>query len=202
MTPLDAAAARDAGAIVLDLRLPRGFARAHIPGAVNLQFNRADLADRAEMTLPKGERYIVHAEPEAVASAAEEVLRGAGFTVLGHLEGGLAAWKAAGFPAAVLPVIDVDDLRVTPGLVPVDAREPFEFRHGHVPGAVPLPWTEVWRNAEAAPSGALAVLCADEVRSSFVASILRRLGRDVRLVAGGMVDWNERGYPVEKGLAA
>jgi hydroxyacylglutathione hydrolase len=202
MTPLNAAAARDAGAIVLDLRLPRVFARAHVPGAINLQFNRADLADRAEMTLPKGERYIVHAEPDAVARAAVHLLRDAGFTVLGHLEGGLAAWKTAGFPAGVLPVIDVDDLRITPGLVPIDAREPFEFRHGHVPGAVPLPWTEAWRNPGAAPLGVLAVLCADEVRSSFVASVLRRLGRDVRLVTGGMVDWNERGYPVEKGAAA
>jgi rhodanese-related sulfurtransferase len=99
-------------------------------------------------------------------------------------------------------VIDVDDLRAIPGLVPIDARERFEFRHGHVPAAVPLPWTDAWRNAGKAPPGALAVVCADEVRSSFVASILRRLGRDVRLVTGGMVDWNARGYPVEKGAAA
>jgi rhodanese-related sulfurtransferase len=42
------------------------------------------------------------------------------------------------------------------------------------------------------------VICGDEVRSALVASILRRHGRSVRLVDGGMVDWNERGYPVEK----
>jgi hypothetical protein len=35
-----------------------------------------------------------------------------------------------------------------------------------------------------------------------VASILARHGRDARLVTGGMVDWNERQFPVEKGLAA
>jgi hydroxyacylglutathione hydrolase len=202
MTPKDAATALGDGAILLDLRLPRVFARAHLPGAVNLQFNRADLADRAAMTLPKGERFIIHAEPEALATSAESLLRDAGFTVLGHLEGGLAAWEASGMPVATLPVIDVDDLRATPGLVPVDAREPYEFRHGHVPGAVPLPWTEAWSIADAAPVGELAVVCADEVRSSFVASILRRHRRDVRLVTGGMVDWNERGYPIEKGAAA
>jgi hydroxyacylglutathione hydrolase len=202
MTPIEASAARDSGAIVLDMRLPRVFARAHLLGAINLQFNRADLADRAEMALPKGELYIVHAEPDPVAAAAVRILRDAGFTVLGHVEGGLAAWRERELPVATLPVIDVDDLRAIPGLVPIDAREPFEFRHGHVPAAVPLPWTDAWRNAEKAPPGALAVLCADEVRSSFVASILRRSGRDVRLVTGGMVDWNERGYPVEKGAAA
>jgi hydroxyacylglutathione hydrolase len=199
MTPRDVMSECAAGAVLLDMRLPRVFARVHLPGAVNLQFNRADLA---EMALTKAERYIVHAEPDAVALAAVGVLRDAGFSVLGYLEGGLAAWKAAGLPVATMSVIDVDDLRIIPGLVAIDAREPFEFRHGHIPGAVLLPWTDAWRKAGDAPVGALAVLCADEVRSSFVASILERAGRDVRLVTGGMVEWNERGYPLEKGTAA
>ena len=46
------------------------------------------------------------------------------------------------------------------------------------------------------------LLSFDEVRSALVASILRRSGRSVRLVTGGMADWNERGYPVEKQAAA
>lgn len=199
MTPQEAAAAKDAGAVVLDMRLPRVFSRAHVPGAINLQFNRADLADRAEMVLPKDQRYVVHAEPEALAGAAIEIMREAGFEMVGHLAGGLAAWRAAGMPVDSIPVIGVDDLKGSGGtLVPVDARDGFEFRHGHVPGASLLPWTEAWAGVNQAPSGELAVICGDEVRSSLVASILRRSGRSVRLVVGGMVDWNERGYPVEK----
>lgn len=199
MTPQEVVGAREAGAVVLDMRLPRVFARAHVPGAVNLQFNRADLVDRAEMVLPRDARYVVHAEPDALALAAVELLRGGGFAVDGHLAGGLAGWRAAGLPVESMSVIGVDDLRDGSGtLVPIDAREGFEYRHGHVPGASLLSWTEAWANASSAPQGPLAVICGDEVRSALVASILQRHGRDVRLVTGGMVDWNERGYPVER----
>jgi hydroxyacylglutathione hydrolase len=202
MTAHDVSAAQAGGAVVLDMRLPRVFAKGHVPGAVNLQFNRADLADRAEMVLPRDRRYIVHAEPDAIARAAVDLLREAGFSIEGHLEGGLGAWKTAAMPLASIPVLSVEQLRDDGGLIPVDARDPFEYKHGHVPRAVLLPWTEAWRRAATAPSGALAVICGDEVRSALVASILRREGRDVRLVVGGMVDWNERGYPVEKGVPA
>lgn len=199
MTPQEVMAARDGGAVVLDMRLPRVFARAHVPGAVNLQFNRADLADRAELVLPRTQRYLVHAEPDALANAAVEIMRGAGFEIAGHLAGGLGAWRAAGLPVDTIQVIGVDDLQESAGsLVTVDARDGYEYRHGHVPGAILLPWTEAWDRADEAPAGQLAVICGDEVRSALVASILRRRGRDVRLVAGGMVDWNERGYAVEK----
>jgi rhodanese-related sulfurtransferase len=44
----------------------------------------------------------------------------------------------------------------------------------------------------------VAVICGDQTRSAAVASMLLRAGRDARLVMGGMVDWIERGYPVEK----
>ncbi len=199
MTPQEVAAARDAGAVVLDMRLPRVFARAHVPGAINLQFNRADLADRAEMVLPQGHQFIVHAEPEALATTATDILRGAGFTVVGRLQGGLAAWRAAGLPVSSIPVNGVDDLHArAQALVPIDARDGFEYRHGHVPGAVLLPWTEAWARVDEAPAGELAVICGDEVRSALVASILSRAGRNVQLVVGGMVDWNERGFPIEK----
>jgi hydroxyacylglutathione hydrolase len=199
MIPQDVAAARDGGAVLLDMRLPRVFARAHVPGAINLQFNRADLADRAEMVLPRDQRYVVHVEPEALSGAAIDLLRGAGFDVIGSLTGGLSAWRSAGLPVESIPVIGVDDLKAGPeGLVAIDARDGYEYRHGHVPGAALLPWTEAWARAGEAPAGELAVICGDEVRSALVASILRRHGRSVRLVVGGMVDWNERGYPVEK----
>jgi rhodanese-related sulfurtransferase len=203
MTPADAQAALAAGAVPLDLRLPRVFAREHVPGAVNLQFNRADLADRAEMALPRDVSVVVIAEPEAVAKAAAEILGGAGYAVKGFVDGGMKGWKAAGLPTASIEVMGVDDLKARlDGLQVLDAREGFEFRHGHVPGATLLPWTEAWaRVASVASARPLAVVCGDEVRSSFVASVLRRAKHDVRLVVGGMADWLERGYPVDKGAS-
>lgn len=201
MTPGEVAAEIAAGGVVLDLRPPRPFAAAHLPGAINLQFNRADLAERAEMVLPPGLRYLVHAEPDPIAGAAVEILRGAGFEVAGSLAGGLRAWQAEGRPVETLPVIDVDILhRELDNYTVVDAREAFEYRHGHISGALPLPSGEAWEQAPAlgGREHPLAVVCGDQVRSSLVASILLRHGRPAVLVFGGMADWLERGYPVEK----
>ena len=201
MTPEEVQSAVERGAVVLDMRVPKVFASEHIPGAVNLQFNRADLADRAEMVFPKDLRFVVHAEPEPIAKIAVELLAGAGFHVEGFLAGGLKAWKASGLPTARLEVVGVDELNGTLDRVQaIDAREPFEFRHARVPGARLLGWTEAWEKAPAFSSNRPpAVICGDEVRSALVASILARTRNDVLLVTGGMVDWNERGFRTERG---
>lgn len=193
--------ALDAGAVPLDLRVPRRFAEAHLPGAINLQFNRADLADRAEMLLPTGQRYVVHAEPEPIAKLAATLLADAGFRVEGHLEGGLAAWTAAGGGVVRLPTLEVDDLHGRLDTLQVlDVREGFEYRHGHIAGALNLPWTESWERADEVREGRpLAVVCGDEVRSAAAASVLERAGLAPTLVVGGMVGWLERGYPTVKG---
>ena len=200
MTPAEVKSAIAEGALVLDLRPPRRFATGHVPGALTMQFNRADLADRAELVLPKELALVVHAEPEPIAAAATAILREAGYDVRGHLEGGLAAWTAAGEPVAELPLLEVDELRerVHDYLV-LDVRERFEFRHGHIAGAQLLPSGEAWQKAADVPGDRpIAVVCGDQTRSAAVASMLLRAGRDARLVMGGMVDWLERGYPVEK----
>jgi hydroxyacylglutathione hydrolase len=200
MTPAEAAAALADGAVPLDLRTPRPFAASHLPGAVNLQFNRADLVDRAEMLLPTDRRYLVHADPDPIARIAGKILSDAGFEVVGHLEGGLVAWEAAGQPTESIDVMDVDTLRDRLAEVQVvDVREGFEYRHAHIAGAVCVPWTQTWEPPGELPDGrTLAIVCGDEVRSAAAASILRRSRYRPALVLGGMVDWLERGYPVEK----
>lgn len=204
MTPFEVNAAVAQGAVLLDMRLPKTFAKEHIAGAVNVQFNRADLVDRIEMVFPRDVRLIVHAEPETIATLAVDLLKGANLRVEGYLQAGLKAWKDARLPTTHLDILGVDDLNTRLDQVQVvDAREPFEFKHGHVPGARLLPWTEAWEKAPAfASDRPVAVICGDEVRSALVASILARSRPDVRLVTGGMVDWNERGFAIEKGQAA
>ncbi|HEY7598290.1 MAG TPA: rhodanese-like domain-containing protein, partial [Candidatus Limnocylindrales bacterium] len=77
------------------------------------------------------------------------------------------------------------------------------YKHEHVPGAALLPWPVAWARASAFTADRpMTVICGDEVRSALVASILARTRPGVSLVTGGMVDWHERGYTVEKGQAA
>jgi len=204
MNASEVAAALDEGAVILDLRSPRPFTTEYIPGALTMQFNRADLAERAELMLPRELRIIVHAEPEPIAKAAVDILRGAGFTVEGHLAGGLKAWKEAGRPTASLPVIGVDELHAArEHYTVIDARERYEYKHAHIGDAILLPPGDAWERGEEiagqiAPSRVLAVVCGDQTRSAYVASIMRRRGHDTVLVMGGMVDWLERGYPTER----
>ncbi|UCC25309.1 MAG: hypothetical protein JSU98_16545 [Gemmatimonadales bacterium] len=202
MTPEEVLKAQQEGAAVLDLRTPKRFATEHLEGAINLQFNRADLVDRAEMVLPEDLKLVVHGEPEAIGKMAAKLLEEGGFTVLGHLEGGLKGWKEAGYNTVTLPTVDVDTLHESLGeWAVVDARDRFEFRYGRVPGSTILSWTEAWEGASdfQDPGKPVAVICGDEVRSSLVASILARLGHKPSLVMGGMVDWIDRDYEQEKG---
>ncbi len=200
MTPQDVVATVQDGAVVIDMRPPRPFATEHVAGAINFQFNRADLADRADLALPRDVAFVVHAEPDPIARVAVEILSGAGFTARGFLEGGLKAWKAAGLPTQALPLLDVDQLRARLAELRVlDTREGFEFRYAHIEGAELLEWTDAWGRASAVPTDRpLALVCGDQVRSAYVASILQRAGKPAHLVFGGMADWLERGYPVVK----
>jgi rhodanese-related sulfurtransferase len=202
MTPQEVREAQENGAAVIDLRTPGRFAPEHIEGAVNLQFNRADLVDRAELVLPEDLPLIIHGEPEAIGKMAGNLLEEGGFTVLGVLSGGLAGWKEAGLPVVTLDTIGVDDLHENPDdYFVVDSRDGFEFKYGRVPGSSMLSWTEAWDKAPdfEDPGKPVAVICGDEVRSSLVASILARQGHRPKLVLGGMVDWLDRDYPLERG---
>lgn len=200
LNPDEVVAATERGALVLDVRPPLTFAQAHLPDSVNLQFNTADLADRAEMALPEGIPLIVVAASDAVAGASEKILGDAGFKVEGYLTGGLDAWKSAGRDISSIPVLDVKGLRDRfEEFQVIDARERFEFKYAHIPGAILLPSLEAWEGAEELDrTRPFAVVCGDQVRSATVASMLRRAGADAYLVSGGMVDWLERDFPVEK----
>ena len=97
-------------------------------------------------------------------------------------------------------MIDVDELhRNLPAYQVVDAREGYEYKHGHIAGAVLLPSGEAWEGALGIGGDQpLAVVCGDQVRSSLVASILLRHQKQAALVFGGMVDWLDRGFEVVK----
>ena len=200
MTPEEVGAAVREGALVIDLRPPRPFSSGHLPGAVNIQFNRADLAERMQMVLPKEQRLLLHSEPDAIANSAQEILSLAGFRVDGIVSGGIRAWAAAGLALEALPVIDVDQLHEhLEDFTVIDAREAFEFRHGHIPAAQMMSSMEAWTAVADLPAdGHFAVVCGDQVRSALVSSIMRPRGLDATLVMGGMTDWIERNYALDR----
>lgn len=81
--------------VVIDVRTSEEFAAGHIPGALNIPFDQ--VAERiSEVDAPNGVALYCMVGPRA--RKGESALLGTGYTSVLHLEGGMAAWQAAGFP--------------------------------------------------------------------------------------------------------
>ena len=83
-----------------------------------------------------------------------------------------------------------DDLTV------LDVREPVEWQHGHIDGAVHIPLTQLGHRLEEVPDGRTLVVCQMGGRSAQAVAYLNQHGRDAVNLAGGMVDWAESGRPM------
>ena len=85
----------EAAPLVIDVRTPEEYASGHIPGAVNIPFDQ--VADRiSELDSPHGVALYCMVGPRA--RKGESALLDAGYETVFHLDGGLAAWQAAGLP--------------------------------------------------------------------------------------------------------
>ena len=86
----------------------------------------------------------------------------------------------------------------TPGFVLLDVRSPARFAAGHVPGALNLPHGKIVESKLAGyPVGTLFVTyCAGPHCNGAARGALRlaRLGRPVKLMAGGVTGWLDEGY--------
>lgn len=92
-----AAAALEAGAVVIDVRTPEEFAVAHIEGAQLLDFRSADFAAGVAELDPDTE-YVVYCRSGNRSATARQQMQAAGLEVLDG--GALEDMVAAGWPAA------------------------------------------------------------------------------------------------------
>ncbi|MCC2317977.1 rhodanese-like domain-containing protein [Cellulomonas chengniuliangii] len=90
-------------------------------------------------------------------------------------------------------------LEQDPSTPVVDVREDHEYAHGHIPGAVSVPLSElVARHAEiGALPGTVYLVCEVGGRSGQAAAWLEGQGYDVVNVAGGTSAWRHAGLPLE-----
>ena len=85
-----------------------------------------------------------------------------------------------------------------PDTVVVDVRSAFEFRRGHVPGAVHLPfWAAAFRSLRTpGPSTPVVVYCGHGPRAWIARTLLRWRGAaHVCLLDGHMAGWRRAGRP-------
>ena len=105
-------------------------------------------------------------------------------------------------PAGLAPSVDVDTayaLQDHPDVFLLDVREPDEYDAGHIPGITLIPMGEVAdRLSEIPTDREVIVTCRTGNRSAQVVDFLRQQGfTNVHNMEGGIVAWEEAGYPVE-----
>ena len=84
----------------------------------------------------------------------------------------------------------------------IDVRHGFEFRNGHIPGAVHAPTWKILLRLARIPvdkTAELVVTCELGPRAQLAKGLLRAFGyRNVTLLEGHMASWRQSGRPQEK----
>lgn len=95
ISPAELSARRAAGTapVVIDVRSAEEFALGHVPGALNIPHDQV-AARIAEVDAPHGVALYCMVGPRA--RKGEAALLASGYERVLHLDGGLAAWQAAG----------------------------------------------------------------------------------------------------------
>jgi glyoxylase-like metal-dependent hydrolase (beta-lactamase superfamily II)/rhodanese-related sulfurtransferase len=190
------------GAQVLDTRAPDAFGAGHIPAALNVGLEAGSFPTRAAWVLDDRRPYLLVVDSPAEQREAVNALLAVGLDRLaGVLDGGMAAWIAAGKQVDTVPQIGVRALREAlqgpePPLV-LDVRDADEWAEGHIAGTMNIPFQQLTtRLADVPRDRVIAAICAGGNRSSIAASLLQRAGYAVvQTVRGGMEAWTEHGLP-------
>lgn len=95
MSVTEAAALRDDGAFVLDVREPDEWASGHIPDATSIPLGQ--LASRVG-ELDREQRIVVVCRSGNRSAAGRDILLEAGFPAVTSVEGGMIDWASAGLP--------------------------------------------------------------------------------------------------------
>ncbi len=96
----EAAAKREAGALILDVRSEAEWKAGHIPGSALISLPY--LADWSREVPRRREVILVCANADQCTQA-YAILRAAGIPALSRMTGGLEAWQATGYPVESEP---------------------------------------------------------------------------------------------------
>jgi hydroxyacylglutathione hydrolase len=112
------------------------------------------------------------------------------------------AWWAMLTTSPTVPEVSVDAVASPPpGTLLLDVREPEEYAHGHVPGAVNLPQSDLASQLDDLPRDRpLWLVCQAGLRSRRAAQYLRQMGfEQVANTRGGISAWEAAGFPLSVG---
>jgi glyoxylase-like metal-dependent hydrolase (beta-lactamase superfamily II)/rhodanese-related sulfurtransferase len=193
LTGLDVAAVcrlRADGAVVMDVRPVADIAAGHITGAVANPL-RPQFATWLGWLIRPDTPVVIVRNPDQDPADILWPARNIGFDrLVGELDGGMAAWRAAGGAVTTTALVHPDQL---PERGVLDIRQHAEYAAGHLPGAAHIELGHLSDMADAVPDGeAVTVMCGHGERAITAATLLERAGhRDLRVLVGGAEDWAE-----------
>lgn len=210
---------------LVDVREEGEFGAEHLLLAVNIPLSRLEV-DFARLVPRKTTRIVLCDDGGGEAERAGLLLKQAGYGHVSQLDGGVAAWKEAGFMvfsgvnvpskafgelvehAEGTPHIEaqalMERLRAGEKVVIVDSRPMDEYRVMNIPGSTNVPGAElVFRIKELAPDPETTVVvnCAGRTRSIIGAQSLRNAGLENPVLAlkNGTMGWHLSGLELEQG---
>jgi hydroxyacylglutathione hydrolase len=183
------AVANQTEALVLDVRHEDDFVTAHIPGSIFIGLH-GQFAPWVGALIKDTKQPILLVTPEGKEEETIMRLSRVGFDkTLGYLNGGIAAWKAAGFETDAVETVMPEDLANDyEKAIIVDARKPSEFTAERIEKATNIPLDFINDHlAEVPKEDTFYVHCAGGYRSVIWASILKARGyHNMINVAKGM----------------
>ncbi len=198
--------ARQSDAIILDTRHADEFTQGFVPGSIFIGLE-GRFAEWAGTLLPFDKPLLLVTAPGTEEESLVRLARVGFDKIKGFLQGGFAAWQAAGEKIDMAIDVEPDELAMDlphdPNMVVVDVRREAEFADGHVKNAVNLPLDEmvdVALMAQFSDQQNLYVHCAGGYRSVIALSLLKRQGlHNLRNVTGGWKMIKEqKGITVQK----
>ena len=185
------------GVWVVDLRTRASFARAHLPGTVNVEYG-AQFATYVGWLVPWDDDLVLLTDrPDEIDGALHDLaaigIDGPGTHVIGERTELTATYRRATWQE----FLDAAGPRVV-----VDVRQGDEYDAGHLPGALHLPVQDVDVRGRDLPSGELWIHCRSGYRAGIAASLLHRMGRSVVHVDDAWDRVAELAIPTTGGVAA
>ncbi|TVM31897.1 MBL fold metallo-hydrolase [Oceanidesulfovibrio marinus] len=194
------------GAVVIDTRDGPAFGGSHIPGSLNIGFEKS-MANWVGMVVdPKADILLVVQDRPAYDAMRTELHRIGYDNILGYLSGGIQAWIFAGKPVDKLEQVSGAELaeRLQNGDRPalLDVRTDAEWDGGFIHGAQHMSFNEILDACCSLPTDEeVVVYCGSGYRSNMAGSYMQAHGyANVKSLAGGVMAWSRAGRQLSADL--
>jgi hydroxyacylglutathione hydrolase len=208
-TPRQVELRRAAGAMIVDVRTALQFDEAHIPGAVCITMLSQGFGTKLSWVADPSQEIVLVGRDDEDARRAALLATAVGVrTLSGFLSGGMTSWRAERREVSSITRWTVEELAARVGtedaadLQILDVREQSEWRDGHIPGSLHVPYHDI----HDLPKGIdaerpVAAICASGQRSATAASLLAAYGarQVIHVVDGGVQSLECLGRPLVAG---